>query len=71
MTKQHRTLWARALIEAGKTTIFLALLILGIIWIEAVAAHNPAATLILGILIAYGSVILRDYWREWRTHAHT
>lgn len=65
--KPPTPMWQRTLIEAGKTAVFLASLFLFFTFVEGVINFQPAAMLILGMLLALGIVILREYWHAWRT----
>jgi len=67
MNRTHRPLWARTLIEAGKTAVFLASFFALGTFINGAIHFQPGAMLILGMLIALGAVIAYEYWREWRT----
>lgn len=64
-------MWARALIEAGKTTVFLAFVILGITWIDGVINFQPGALIILGLMLTLAIAILREYWLDWRRRDHS
>jgi hypothetical protein len=67
-------MWARALIEAGKTTVFLASLLLLGVFIYGVVHFQLGALIVLAMLLAIGIAILTGYIRlyiEWRRHANS
>lgn len=65
--KSPTPMWQRTLIEAGKTAVFLASFFVLGTFINGVINFQPAAMLILGMLLALAIVILREYWHAWRT----
>jgi glycerol uptake facilitator-like aquaporin len=71
MNQTPHPMWARALIEAGKTAVFLAFVILAITWIDGVLTFQPGALIILALILALAVAIAREYWHEWRDRAHT
>ena len=67
-------MWARALIEAGKTTVFLASLLLLGVFIYGVVHFQLGALIVLAMLwLVIGAVIvghIRIAWEKRRHAAH-
>jgi hypothetical protein len=69
MTPTPHPMWARALIEAGKTAVFLASFFALGTFIYGVVHFQLGALIVLAMLLAIGIAILIGYindWREWR-----
>lgn len=59
-------MWARALIEAGKTTVFLASLFLLGVFVYGVVHFQLGALIVLAMLLIIGAAILTGYINNWR-----
>lgn len=69
--KTKQPIWARTLIEAGKTAVFLASFLLFWTFVQGAINFQPGALLVLGLLATLGVILLIDEYRRWRNRDHT